>query len=144
MTFSKGDLTQPGKHNVQTLPFATGTITKGNFYTMSAGNLVALATNTTTATGVFVALETRVFEAGVVTDCQVATQGTFVVVDAGGAIQPGGYVAVETGSAEVIVGTAADLAAGYVVGRYIKHAGEEKATPAADGDTDCIVLLGAV
>ena len=143
MTFTKGDLTQPGKHNVQTLPFATGTITKGNFYTLSAGNLVALATDTTTATGVYVALETRVFAAGVVTDAQVCMADSFVCVDAGGAIQPGGYVAVETGSAEVIVGAAADLAAGYVVGRYVKHPGEDKATPAADGDV-VIIHLGAV
>ena len=79
MTFAKGDLTQPGKHNVQTTPLTSGTITKGNFVRVVSGNTVALANAVSTENGAYVALETRVFAALSVTDIQVAGPGTYVV-----------------------------------------------------------------
>ena len=144
MTFTKGDLTQPGKSNVQTLPLTSGTITKGNFVRVVGGNTVALATATSTAAGVYVALETRTFAAGSVEDVQCAMAGTFVVVDAGGVIAPGGLVKIETGSAEVIAATtASDINNGYVVGRYQNHPQESVVTAAVDTDLG-VILLGAI
>jgi len=144
MTFAKGDLPQPGKHNVQTGPLTSGTITKGNIVRIVAGNTVALAAAVSTEDGAFVALETRVFAALSVTDVQIAGPGTYVVVEVEGAIQPGAYVKVDDASGtKVDEATAANFAAGLAIGRYIKHAGEDIATPAADGETDCIILLGA-
>ena len=133
MTFEKGDLTQPGKHNVQNFPVTTAkTITKGNFYRVVAGDTVLLATSTTTELGVLVALETRVIGAGdVPTTIEGASSGR-VVCATGGVVKPNGYVRIESGSAEVIAATAANFAAGLVVGRYIKVPGADSAADAAD------------
>lgn len=147
MTFEKGDIIRPGKHDIETLALATGTITKGNFVTSSSGNAVALAASTDTTTGVFVAVETRVFAAGKVTDVQLAGSGSYVVVTMGGAVQPNGYVKIAASNKAVAATGSAtaggDLAKGWIIGRYIKHPGEDKATVSADTELG-VILLGAL
>ena len=142
MTFAAGDIIRPGKHQIETLPLATGTITKGNYVTSSAGNAVALAAAASTVTGKYVAVETRVFSAGSVTDVQLAGEGSFVVVLMGGAVQPGGPVKVAA-SNKTVVAAGADIANLLVIGHYIKHPGEDKATPAADTELGIIHIGGS-
>jgi len=147
MTFVAGELVHPGKHHVDTLPVATGTITQGNFMTSSAGNAVALAASTDTKHGAFVALETAVFASGD-TEIQYAGPGSDVTVVMGGAVQPGGYVKIAASNKAVTATGSAvaggDLAKGWIIGRYLRHPGEDKATPAANNDLGIIKLGGAI
>ena len=144
MTFAAGDLVSPNKLNVYRLPLTSGTITKGDFVRVVAGNTVVLATATSTAAGVYVALETRTFAAGSVTDVECAGAGAKVVCLMGGTVAPQGLVKIETGSSEVIAATtASDINNGYVVGRYQNHPQESVATAAVDTDLG-VILLGAI
>jgi len=144
MTFAKGDIVHPGDHKVITLPLTSGTITKGNFVRVVGGNTVALANAVSTEDGVFQAVETRVFASGSVENVQVVSPGTDIVVEVEGALNVGDYVVInDAGGIKVSAGTAANFAAGLVLGRYLKHAGENVASSAADGETDCIVVFGA-
>ena len=141
MTFEAGQLPHPGKHHVDTLPVAAGTVTKGNFTKTNAGNAENMVDTDTTIDGVYVALETAVFANGD-TEVQVAGPGSEVIVNLGGAIQPGGLVKLDANS-KVVAATGADLEAEKVVGRYLRHPGETTATPGADNELG-IVKLGAV
>ena len=144
--FAAGELTRPGKHTVDTLPLATGTINKGDFIKSTAGNAVALAASVDTKDGAYVALEKRVFADGE-TDIQLAGPGSEVTVIMGGAVQPGGFVKIAAGNKAVTASGSAvaggDLAKGWIIGRYLKHPGEDKATPAADTEIG-VIRLGAV
>ena len=143
MAYEAGDLPQPGKHNVLRFPVTTAkTITKGNFYRVVAGDSVLLATATTTELGVFEAVETKVIAAGDVPTTVEGVASGKVVAASGGVIKPNGYIQIETGSAEVKAATAANLAAGLVIGRYIKVAGADTVGDAADGDK-VVIDLGA-
>ena len=142
MTFAAGDLVSPNKLNVYRLPLTSGTITKGQLVRVVGGNTVLLATATSTEAGVYVALETRVFAAGSVTDVECAGAGAKVVCLMGGVVAPQGYVKIETGSNEVIAGTALNFAAGFVVGRYQNHPQESVVTATVDTDLG-VILLGA-
>ena len=143
MTYTAGDLVQPGKHNVVNIPVTTAkTITKGNFYRVVAGDATLLATATSTSLGVFVALETKVLAAGDVPTTVQALASGKVALASGGVIKPNAWVQIETGSAEVKAAILADFVAGLHVGRYVKLAGAEAVADAADGDI-VVVDLGA-
>ena len=143
MAYAKGDIIRPGKHTILQIPvITTKTITAGNFYRVVAGDTVLLATATSTELGVFVAAETRVIAAAdLPTTVEAVARGP-VVCATGGVIKPNGYAKIETGSAEIIAGTAANFAAGLVVGRYEKVPGADAAADAADAGLG-IVDLGA-
>jgi hypothetical protein len=143
MTFAAGDVIRAGKYEIERLPFTSGTINKGAFIKSTSGNAVQLATGNTTITGRYVAVETKTFVAGGRdNDIQLAGEGAYVVVLMGGVVQPGGPVIVNTGE-KATVGSAANIAAAQVVGRYIKHPGERVATPSADNDLGIIRIGGA-
>ena len=143
MTYTKGDPVQIGKHDIVQIPVTTAkTITKGNFYRVVAGDTVLLATATSTELGVFVAAETQVLAAGDVPTTVEAFASGKVVCATGGVIKPNGYVQIETGSAEVKAASAANFAAGLVVGRYTKVPGADATADAADAGLG-IVDLGA-
>ena len=147
MTFVAGELVHPGKHHVDTLPVATGTLNQGSFVTPSAGNAVPLAASTDTKDGVFVALETAVFTNGD-TEIQLAGPGSDVTVIMGGVVQPGGYVKIAASNKAVAGSGSAtaggDLAKGWIIGRYLRHPGEDKATPSANNDVGIVKLGGAI
>ena len=143
MTFQAGDVIRAGKWEIERLPIATGTIAKGTFVRSTAGNAVALPAAATTLTGRYVATETKAFvSGGRDNDIELAGEGAFVVVTMGGAVQPGGPVIVAA-SNKAVVASAANIAAGLVVGRYIKHPGERVSTPSADNDLGIIRVGGA-
>jgi hypothetical protein len=118
------------------------TITKGLFYRVVAGDGTLLATAVSTELGVFVALETKVVATADLPATVQVTAAKKVVVATGGVIKPNGYAIIETGSAEIIAGDAADFAAGLVVGRYRKVPGADVLADAADAGLG-ILDLGA-
>lgn len=146
MAFAAGDLTRPGKHNVDTLPVgATENISKGNFVrTDGSGNGDKMAAETN-LNGVFVALEAGDNSSGSdgSIEIQVAGPGSEVCVLAGGAIEPGAPIKVNSDS-EAIAAVAGDVESDLVVGTYLKHPGEDKATPAADTEVIVVRIRGSV
>ena len=143
MTFEVGDLINPTEHDVLNMPVITAkTITKGLFYRVVAGDGTLLATAVSTELGVFVALETKVVATADLPATVQVTAAKKVVVATGGVIKPNGYAIIETGSAEIIAGDAADFAAGLVVGRYRKVPGADVLADAADSGLG-ILDLGA-
>lgn len=143
MTFTKGDPVQIGKHDIVQIPVITAkTITKGNFYRVVAGDATLLATAVTTDVGVFLAAETRVIATADLPTTVEAFASGKACAASGGVIKPNGFVQIETGSAEVKAATAANLASGLVVGRYVKVAGADATADAADGDI-VVIDMGA-
>lgn len=141
--FAAGEVTRPGKHNVQTLPVkAVEVLAQGNFVKSAAGQAVKMVNTDVNLAGVFVALE-KVTGGAADGDeeIQVAGPGSEVTVLAGGAIQPGGLIKVDAAS-KAIAAIAGDVELDKTVGRYIKKPGEDKASAAAASDVVVIILSG--
>lgn len=145
MTFNAGEIVHPGKHHVDTLPVgATEAISKGNFVRTDGSGNADKMENETNLNGVYVALEavTGGAQDGD-TEIQLAGPGSEVTVIAGGAIEPGAPIKVNSDS-EAIAAGAGDVEADLVVGTYLRHPGEDKATPSADTEVIIVRLRGSV
>ncbi|MCH9657202.1 hypothetical protein K0U27_00670 [archaeon] len=133
MTFEIGQLTRPGKHNVSTHTMTAGTIEKGKFFTSNtASAAVSLTSAGVTTLGVYVALERASFAEGD-TQIQGAGAGSEVIVEVGGPLDTGSLVKLD-GVGRIVVATLADIAAGKVVGRFLKVPGETTSRRAVAGD----------
>ncbi len=146
MTFEAGDIVRPGKHDIQTLPIsASVVVTKGLFYLPGVtGNLAVFDDADITVNGVVMALESADNSSGSAGDkeVQVAGPGSYVVAEMGAGVRPTGFVKIDS-SDQLVAATAADLAAGRVLGRFIKQAGANKGTISVAGELG-VVLLGAL
>jgi hypothetical protein len=99
----------------------------------------------TNINGVYVALESADNTGGANGDkeIQVAGPGSHVIVTMGGAVDPGALIKVNA-SSQAIAGVAGDVEADLLVGRYLRHPGETKATRSAANDLGIIVLGAGV